>query len=157
MLIKFFLVRKTYAIYTGQLFVLFIAFPIGTSNGSQFDGLDEACMRDMRPTAEISKCTLRIKADFSICEALQKIQFVFIPFFGKIGNGIVFGNLLANENIVLLGKFTHLFFEIGQFLFRNCFAAKIHVIIKTPVNCGTYPKFHARKSSFHSFRKQVCG
>ena len=157
MIIQFFLVRKTYSINTGKLLVLLIPFPIGTGDRSKLDGLDQACMRDVRATAEIGKCTLGIKTDFSICETLQQIQFVFIPFFGKIGDGIILGNLLANENIILFGQLSHLFFKIGQFLFRYCFAAKIHVIIKAPVNGRPHPKFHSRKRSFNRLCKKVCG
>ena len=64
--IQLLLLWKRDAVYAGQLFVLFVAFPVGTSNAHDLRGLYKSRVRHVRPPAQIRKVPLIVKGDCTI-------------------------------------------------------------------------------------------
>ena len=115
--IQLFLARKTYSINAGQLFVFFIAFPVSACDIGQFNGLDQPGVRQMWPSAEIGEVTLGIKGNFAILKVLKQIQLVFIAFFFKIGNCILFGHRLSDIYLIFFSQLIHELFHFFQLVF----------------------------------------
>ena len=68
--IEFFLLWKRDTVYPGELFVLFIALPVGARYAGKFDGFDGAGSWYMRPAAEVGEITLGIERYISVFEIL---------------------------------------------------------------------------------------
>ena len=113
----------------------------------------------MRTTTEIGETALGIKSDFSIGQVTEQIEFIFIPFFGKILNSLFLGHFFTQIRIAMFGQLVHLLFQCGKIFLGHFPIAEVHIVIKTfrTFQCRSYPEFNSREKTFHRFCHQVGG
>src|SRR5690606_17236502 len=70
---------KGYPVDTGQLFVLFIAPPIGSGRTEYLEGLDDAGIGDMATAAQVGKGGVVTKADGPVLQVLDQFDLVLVP------------------------------------------------------------------------------
>src|SRR5688572_12403515 len=96
-LFQFFLFRERDPIDAGQHLVLLIASPVGTRYIQQLDRLNEACMRNMRAPAQVSKFSLFVESYGTICKVVDKFKFVRVVLLREVSQCIGLTYITPNE------------------------------------------------------------
>ena len=125
-----------------QHFVLLAAAPVSASQALQFQRLDAAGRRQMRPSAKIRKVPLRVERNHRILrQVANQLHLVVLAFFIKKANRIFPLHFLPDDWQILLDDLFHFGFNFGQ-VFRNKRMLRVDVIVKSIGDPRTDAELH---------------
>ena len=154
-LIQHLLLRKGDTIDTGHHLTVFLSTPISTGNGSQLNSLDRSCGHQVRATAQVGKCTLRISCDVAVFQFGNQLAFISFSTVTKHLQSICLGNVLSDNRFFLSHQFSHLFLNGRQVSFLDSRFTRVHIIVETVFDSRTYTELDARIEFLQSFGQQV--
>ena len=155
MLLQFALLGERHTVHPRQLLLGFVPFPVRTRNGHDFGRLDEACVRDVRPPAEVGEFSLGVERDGPVFEALQQIELVFVALLCEVGQRLRLRHVLAHKGVLGLGQFHHFLLHRRDVLVREGVFPEVHVVVETVLHRRTDPKFDAGIQRFQRFSHEV--
>ena len=133
---------------------LFVTPPVGAGRGGEFEGLDHARSRQMRPPAEVFKTRVMVKRYPVILDALKELDFV----------GVILGTIVVNGFLAvsdLTGKGGVFFDNLGHALFntRQVVGGKrpgnVEIVIPAFLDWRPDGRFGLGKQLHHRLRHNV--
>ena len=155
--VQFLLLGEGDAVNPRQLFARFIPPPVSACHGRQLNGFDLARVGDMRPAAQVGELSLGVESNFAIFQLFEQFEFVLIPLFAEVGNGLLLRHFLADVGIFLARQLLHLRLNLGQVLNGESAVAEVHVVVEPIFDGRPDAKFHARIERFKRLSHEVSG
>ena len=99
-----------------ELLVLFVAEPVGSGDGGDFEGFDAACGGDVGAAAEVGEGTVAVEGDFvaGLGEAVDEVELHELAFAFVVGDGLFAGFGGVDEGLVAGYYFGHAGFDGGE-------------------------------------------
>src|SRR5690625_744504 len=154
-LLKHLLLLEDDPIYTGKLPVLRPPPLVCTGNGGQFDRLEHAGIRNVRPSAELGKFTMRIEGDGSVLQVPDQFEFILILLLFIKLQSLIPGDLPSLKSGSLSGQLEHLLLQRLQILGPYGHITKIYVVVESILYGRSDTEFGFRPELLDRFSQQV--
>src|SRR5690606_1924875 len=138
-----------------QHFVFGVTTPVGTGNGSQFECLELAGIRNVRTAAEVDKFALAVKRQLFVARnGLDDLNLVLLAHLFKHGDSIFTAHQLTGNSKVVFDDVLHATFNFFQILIRKrSFVGEI--VIEAVLDHRTDGYLGFREQTLYSLRHQV--
>ncbi len=153
--VQHFLLRESYTVDTRHHLAVFLSAPVSTSHRHQFDGLDRCSGSQVRTTAQVGECTLRIGGDMSVFQFGNQFALIGFSTVAELLQRIRFRNVFSYYGLFLGCQFRHFRFDSRQVRLFDCCFARIYIIVESVFDGRTDTELDARIELLQSFGQQV--
>jgi hypothetical protein len=139
-----------------ELLVLFVAAVIGAGDGEELEGLQLRGVAHVRAGAEVHELAVLVEGDFlalgDVGEAAELVA--LLAALRDDGDGLLAGDFLAQEGLVLVGDLLHLGLELHEVV-GGQFVLQIDVVVEPGVGRRTDVELRLGKEAKDGGREDV--